>query len=460
LTRKLPDPQRAASETDILEKLATIYAASFDMNALETYEALVAKAAYHGLNDVHVRALIDMAYFLSWISSQRCLEVIERALRLGSGQADSSLQARMRVTYFNWRIMAGRWDPQHAAECCKALSEIRQAGDRLVLARHQIDYSFIQWASSAYREAHHSALESRAILFEGREENAYLSRPYWSSQVVACWSLMFLGEWGNALSESEAAITMLARNCDEHRAQMSRLYRAWVFLHAMDPIGVLAICESILPLVARDPARIYLFRLCLILAGSADVALGNHERAFERLSAARDEMDRQTVVLDWYWRMQLESSLTELWLAKGDYSQARPQAERFLNATLASAERTWQALAWEANARVALGESRTKAAQNCITQALSTIQGFEAPLAAWRVHASAADVCARANSRDSVEHHRNLSRATILRLANSLPEEEPLRHTFLSSRLVAKIVAEPFSVTDRRVDETPVGSVA
>ena len=43
--------------------------------------------------------------------------------------------------------------------------------------------------------------------------------------------------------------------------------------------------------------------------------------------------------------MLLEAALTDLWLARGDLAQARSQAERFPHATLATAERTWQALA-------------------------------------------------------------------------------------------------------------------
>jgi hypothetical protein len=42
--------------------------------------------------------------------------------------------------------------------------------------------------------------------------------------------------------------------------------------------------------------------------------------------------------------MVLEAGLTDLWLAKGDLTQARPEAERFLELTLATAERTWQAV--------------------------------------------------------------------------------------------------------------------
>jgi tetratricopeptide (TPR) repeat protein len=251
--------------------------------------------------------------------------------------------------------------------------------------------------------------DSRSILFERREENTYLRRQYWASQVVSSWSLMFLGHWGDSLKENDAALTMLARNGDDHRAQKSQLYRAWLYIHAMDYGGALSICETLLPLVG-EPARTYSHRLCLILAGAAESGLGNHDRALERLQAASDERDRQKVVLDWYWRMQLESSLTEVWLAKGDLGQARRQAARFLAVAQATAERTWQALAWEASARVAIAGADIARAQECIARALST-------------------------------HHRELSRATILKLANSLPVDEPLRHTFISARAVENLFA-------------------
>ncbi len=58
----------------------------------------------------------------------------------------------------------------------------------------------------------------------------------------------------------------------------------------------------------------------------------------------------------WYWRMPLEFAPAELWLAKGDLAQARPQAESFLKIALATAEHTWQALTWEVNVRVGMAE--------------------------------------------------------------------------------------------------------
>jgi hypothetical protein len=93
--------------------------------------------------------------------------------------------------------------------------------------------------------------------------------------------------------------------------------------------------------------------------GSAQTALGKYERAWEDLSIVADEMDCQSVIHDWYCRILLESGITELWLAKGDLLQARFHAEQFLTNTQATAERTWQALAWEASAGVGIAELDT-----------------------------------------------------------------------------------------------------
>ncbi len=151
-------------------------------------------------------------------------------------------------------------------------------------------------------------------------------------------------------------------------------------------------------------------------------------------------MDQQAVIHDWYTRMLLESGLTEVWLAKADLTKARSQAERFLKATLATAERTWQALAWEANARVAIAAVELERAQDCVAKAWSTMESFEVPLAAWRVHATAAELYERTGDSELAKDQRELSRATILKLAHSLPAEEPLRRTFLSAPSVCRIL--------------------
>jgi DNA-binding winged helix-turn-helix (wHTH) protein/tetratricopeptide (TPR) repeat protein len=441
LSRKLTDAERAGIETEILTKLAAIYLVSFDMRVVETCETLAARAAHYGLIDVEVRALIDMAYPLSWISSERCLKVLDRALEISARQKDPLMRTRTRASCLVRRIWAGGWNAGDADECRRAVTEIRQAGDRLLLASHLIDYNFIQWASSEYREAQRNAVESLAILLNQVEENPYLSTAYWQSQFILPWSLLYLGEWGEMLQELRAGIAMAERNGDSYRSQTLRLYQAWLHLHAMDFAGVVEICDSVLPSLADPPWRPW-GRFCHVLLGSAHRALGNYVLAQEHLFTVRDEMDRHTVIHDWLHRMMLQWALVELWLAKGDVHRARAETDKFLDFTQQTAERNWQTQAWEMSTRVAMAELDTTRAEDSVAKGLATMEGFEVPLASWRVHAAAAELHEHTGNNELTEYHRALSRDTIMKLANSLPAEEPLQKTFLSDPAVRKVLGE------------------
>ena len=448
LSKKMPEKERAANETEILDKLAAMYVVSFDMRSLETYEALRARAAYYGLIDVEVRALVDIAYPLSWFSTQRSLEAVDRALQLSAGQSDPLMRARTRASCLVRRVWVGGWNTQDAEDCRNALAEIRSAGDPLIYAWHLLDCNFIEWTSSHYREAHRNSVESLSLLLEGYEDNPYLSFAYWINEFILPWSLLFLGEWGEALRVINAGVTMATKNGDYYRAQTLLIYQAWVHLEALDFNGVLAICESALPSledVARSPWR----RLCRVLAASAEVAIGNYSRAMENLFAVREEMARHTVIHDWYCGLLLQSCFTELWLAQGDMSKARTESDRFLRATQATAERTWQARAWEVNARVAMAESDLQRAEDCITEALSTMEGFEVPLAAWRVHATAARLFESATNTLLSQKHLEASCATILKLADSLSAEGSPRQTFLSAPEISKVLGPPIRARRR-----------
>src|ERR1700676_1880044 len=95
------------------------------------------------------------------------------------------------------------------------------------------------------------------------------------------------------------------------------------------PLGffrVVAICESIVASV-RIPMGVRLLR---VLVGSAEVALGNHDRAFEHLMKTKELMDGQPLMNDWENGMLLQAGLTELWLAKGDLGEAPPGGAGFL----------------------------------------------------------------------------------------------------------------------------------
>ena len=450
LLGKLPDAERPASETGILERLAGIYAALKDMRFYETYAALNERAAHYGLIDVEIRVLVERAFIESAKSSERGLELLEQALHVVR-TSDPMKHLAAYADCLSFRLWLCGWNPQNAQEYRNAIGEVRKLGDPHTIARRLLDYSSIQWCSSEYREALRSYADGVKMLLDADGVHPFQSGFRWGFwQPLHLFDLTFLGEWGEASREVEEAIVMAHGNGDHvFRPCTLQLCRAWLHLQACDFAGVLKICESAVPLV-RDPTLRaapdspppypWPFQQSLVLRGSAEAALGEYDRAREYLFAARDDMARRSNLNDWYWRMPLEAGLTELWLAEGYLARARHQAERFLSVTLTTAERTWQALAWEANARVAIAGCDAPRAQECIAKASSTMEGFELPLASWRVHATAFEFYRSAGDRDSAERHRTLSRETIMRLANSLAAGDPLRHIFLSSPAVRRVL--------------------
>src|ERR1700722_488548 len=443
----LSEAERARTEPRLLAILASHRMAAFDMRAIETYEILVARAADFGLIDVQVRALLDLSFLLSFTSAERCLEVVERALQL-SAEQDSAMRIRTRTAYAYRRLSVGGWNAQDALEFRAGLAQIGESQGLPALESDLLDDSQIRWVSGEYREGRRLAFEVRAKGLEPGA-NPNLKFEYDRASTLASLNLVFLGEWGEALKEFEAATTEARKNSNDRRTLWRRVLQALLHLHALDFRGVQEICDSALALL-QDPAfRMALsqpigypgqFRRALILSGSASAGLGNYASAFEHLSTAANEMDRQTVFLDWYWRMPLAAGLTESWLATGDLVRAQLEAQRLLDRALATEERTWQGLAWEINARVAVANRDEARAQDCIARGVSTVQGFEVPLAAWQVHATAARIEQKSGNLESARLHRDLSRTTIMQLANSMEQREPLRRIFLSAPAVARVL--------------------
>ena len=420
LKNRLRYAERAQHEIAILERLATIHIAFVGMSAL-----------------------LKRAWQLVLTNSEQYPKPLDRALEITAEFKDPLLRARTVVRWSLCDVFAGDWNGKHLEDCHQALEIIRNRANRLILGSNLIDYGVIQFFSSEYRGAYENAREGLAAIIQESEKNPYLNDAL-LHQFVVPWSLLFLGEWGEALRAIGTEAAKMDRDAHSAQARANRLYKAFVSSFALDFAGVLEICQPTSALL-ESPSDV---RFCSILMASAELSLGNYERAHALLAAAQEDMDRRTVVLDWYRRILTASALTELWLAKGDLAQARSEAERFLKIASATEERTWRTLAWEAGARIAMAESSLTSAQHCIAEGLSTMEGFEVPLASWRVHATAFELHQNSGDRKLAQRHLALSRDTIMKLANSLPAEEVLlRQTFLSSPMVRRILVAGHEVS-------------
>jgi len=454
LSARLPEAQRVENEIEILEKQATMWGVSFDTHAraVQTYELIAARARQHGLIEVELRALIGMTYPSHWLESNGGAEVAERAFALSAECQNPLLRAKARSTRLYMRIWAGGWNAEDFDALGAALNDLRQAAgeDRSAFALDLLGYGWLQWIAGRYRYGYDSAREGLDIALKAGEQNPYFSAAFQRGTVVLPSCLLFMGNWGEALRQTNAFMALITKNGDEYRAQVLHLWVAWVRLYAQDFHGVRAICEAILPSF-NGPSRDVFSRLCLMFAGQAETGLNRYDIASEYLFRSREAIYNPAALNSWYLRLPLESAITELRLAQGDLAKAHPQANLFLEAALASGNRMWQALAWNAKARIAMTEGDLNEAKRCVDQAILTTDGVEIPLAAWQVHATAADIYNAAEDAKAAKHHLDLSQTTILTLADSLPDEEaPLRKTFLNSPIVSRILTETGPLLDHR----------
>ncbi|MEJ0039662.1 MAG: AAA family ATPase [Gammaproteobacteria bacterium] len=446
LANKLPERQRASTEAALLTALAADRMAAFDPYALETYETLAARAAQFGLIDVQAHALIDLSFYLSLYSAERSLDAASRALSLSDKQEPAE-RIHTRAACAFRRLLLSGWNADDAREFTAVHGE---EGASVPTRRSDwVEVSLFRWLSGRYRDGLRLALEFRARVFEAAETPNLADFEQVSAAIAT--NRLFLGEWGDALDGLSVEMDRARRNDSSQRMYWVPILRAWVHLHALDFKGVLEICLPFAPLLralegtgtSELPAAVSLAQLhiAMICRGSAAAALGDSTQALEDLSNASRDMDRNIVLFDWYWRMQLEAALTQVWLAKGDLASADAAAKRLLERALTTADRTWQAIAWDVNARVALANGDQDRAMEYISNGVSTVQGVEVPLAAWQVHATATDIFERSGHRESATSHRDAGRDTILRLADSLGEHESLRETFLSAPRVAWLLS-------------------
>ena len=440
LAAKLPQRDRVEAEVGILDALIGVSRSLLSPALGDTVRLLRETAAKSGLIDVEVRALVEMAYPLAWSSSQRSLEVIDQALRLGEGQRDTLMGARSRARCMVRRILVRGWDAEDAAACHAALADIRRLGTREDVSWDTIDTAWVDLASAGYRKAYQETVDSLAVLKEAGDEYSQLNYGLARRlcELLGGWSLTLLGEWGAALSELDAAIARAERNADRHIGGLMVLVRSFAQVLAFDFAGAQAGCASVSP--PDRPLQNFPRHLCLTLEGTAAAGLGDHERALERLLTVGEEMDRQPQLWDWYWRLFQRWTLADLWLARGELAHAREQGELMVAGASATAERTWQGLACEVNARIALAGGDARQAREIIEHGLAAIDGVEAPVAAWRVHATAAEVCQALGESDRAQSHRDSSRNIVLKLAASLGSYETSRRTFLNSPAVARVL--------------------
>lgn len=437
LAANLPENGRTAAEIELLERRGTIQASTHDPMARETYAKFAEKAAQCGDIDAQCRALIGLAYVTSWHDLTRSLQLLNEVLALCEKLADPIQRDVTRLSAYVRRLWGFGWNRVDAHECEKAFARLKNDANSISIARAQISFSMMCMLSTRYRETHDLVHDSYGVLCESPQSMVEidLARAVWMHHVGVPWSLFSLGEFGTALTGFNASIAAFEENSDPGSVISFQVYRGVLLFHILDFEGVLRNCEPAVHSFTVDDAsaaRILPLerRIARIFCGLAEVGLGHNTAALDHFRAAEGAMEHQPTHLDWYWRLPLEWGMVGLLISEGDGPAMLARAKRLCELTEQTDERTWQALAWESRARAALSCGKTADAVDYATKALAACKGVEVPLAEWRVHATSAVAYKAVGDIRRTKRHTRLGAAVRTRLAESLPEGDPLRLKF------------------------------
>jgi tetratricopeptide (TPR) repeat protein len=418
LAARLPENLRPRTQIELLERLANAHSTQGDkLQVSRTWERLVDLADSCGQREAEARAALGLAYEVWWLDVARALELCERAVRTARDLGNKTLLAEAEAKRCFMRITVG-WGQDLADTMGRSVEWLRGAGDDFCFVRTAVMLTAAQYWAGDFRSV--ERLTAECLPLSERLGDAIGFIHLGGLRGVA---LTNLGRFGQALHQLRAVITTGERNGN-----------------AFDTAGASALCQQALPILPATPT-IARQRL-LATAAAIEIGLGNHDRAQAYLTELQQWYEGGFLPVAWYWKMLMHDCLSEVWLARGDIAAARAEVERMRELGDRNPDRAWQARARRMSARVAIAERDFARAESEIADALGILAAIEAPLVAWRIHETAAELCDLTGADEQAEDHRRMRRETLIKLARSLDEDEPLRQSILNAVPARRSAAE------------------
>lgn len=437
----VPEGSRPEIEAEILEDRASIYAASHDPRALDAFTRLAAMAATMGRTDIQARAEIGCAFALSWTDVAACVERLERAYRLSDDQPNPQLRARIRLATAAWRIWIAGWNREWAHICEENLRPLRNGDDRQITAWGLIEFSMVCLVSSRYREALETMEQNVDHLIrhaiDRPEFNVF--RAIWMTHLGRPWVHILLGQWGTALREFDASEALFIANGNRYSTCTLETLRGLLYLLAGDYQAVRSTCVKLghgKDLSRESHPSIYTLvlpnekRHCALLAAAADAGLGRGRESVPVLRQLHQDMADRPVVMDWYWQFLLLWTLADTLLAQGELEEARQHADELAARLREMEEGTWQSLAMELRARIAMAQGDPGGAVVYIELGLAIVEGIGAPATGWRVHRVASEVYERVGKAELALHQQRACQNSAQRLLESMPADQAMAMAF------------------------------
>ena len=423
---------QADLEIQLLERIGDAhYWLGAMVECARAYEAEAALAARGGLTAARVNALSFLVRPFGRIDPDRGIAAIEEAVALSANLGDPLLHGRTELLAAGSRLLYDTWRQDDWDICESARRTLQGLSPAGVPEYHRMIYAHLQMLQGHYAEA---LANLEAGIPKMNEPTRLMVHIFaLSGKMVA---LLHSGQLGELMRIVRSGREMAEKNGNPW---IFVFREAWLRTVVLDFDGARRLCDTI-----ADTATAYLPRqlqtIAKLAAGYAELERGHHDDASRYFEQILDPAITPKFFLHWYWRMNAQLGLSNVWLAAGSLGRARTAADGFLASALSTAEPNLQALGWDMQARVSMAEKDWQGADRDIERGLAVLERFDVPTVAWRLHATRSELYRRSRNGDAAEVHRARAERVILSLANSFEPDEPLRRSFLAAGPVRRLL--------------------
>ena len=381
---------------------------------------------------------------MAFLDPDACIAIGERAAQVSVGQ-DHLLRARAELLAPSWRVLFTGWNKKDSAACSEAMAKIRIAAKGFreeSAADDLIHYAHIQCTESKYE----SAIENVEVAIPKLVETQHTWQ-YLAAHTAKAHALLWLGKFGDAHNLLCKGLDLSEKNGNLPWTMIFRDSIALLKFHSFDFEGARRDClEHIQGGTVGSPGL--LNPLAMTILGLSEVELENPEQAVKYLEGVCGRSVYPKVFMDWYWRIIARCGLAHAWLESGDVKRAKIETEALFEATNTCENVVMRALAWDARARVAMAGGDDQFADESLRNAFELLVNGRAPIAAWRIHATAANLARRKKEPVAAEEYRKAAFNIIVRLGDSYQAGHPLRETLLSARPLTRLLQISRSAPD------------
>jgi len=412
---RLPEAARIDARLKLLQLRSRVNWALTEWAAvLSDLEALVELARDAGRIETEIGALHLLTLATSFCDRRHFQDLLKSSHHRSLEIADSRFQAYASGYLAYFHLDFGGWRDTERADFECALEGVRALNDANLLAHFGAMQSTLLCSQSCYMDALCTADEVVQLSLRQRDSFNYMGGQYYRT-----WPLLYSGNWRQLVSAIDEGLHTASQNSNLFIDTAYQLVKAALHLQAFDFQGAEVFCMNVANYLGDQYTK-YVYQL---MYGHTYLGLGRLTEAWRFFHEIEQALDGGALI-ELRYRLMFYENLGAYWLAEGDSGKARSAAGRLLELATPPGNRHFLAIGHRLLALCAQAENDRPEAAARIEQALTFAEDGEVPLAAWQVHAAAAELHERwGDSATAEEHHRQA--ATVLRgLADGLGDTD------------------------------------